>query len=208
MKIYMMRHGLTDWNQQRRLQGSSDIPLNQIGLDMAGRAAEAFFTGRFPVQRLYCSHLCRSRQTADILARRLGLVPQVAEGLEEVDLGDWEGLTFAQVQERFPEAYARWRGDPIMVPPNGESIFETGQRGMRTVKRLAREGEGDFAAVSHGGLIRSMLCQLIGAPPEKLDEYEVPNCGVALFEYDPQADSLRYVEMYSAEEDPGKYKIV
>lgn len=95
-----------------------------------------------------------------------------------------------------------------MVPPNGESIFETGQRGMRTVKRLAREGEGDFAAVSHGGLIRSMLCQLIGAPPEKLDEYEVPNCGVALFEYDPQADSLRYVEMYSAEEDPGKYKIV
>ncbi len=104
-RLLLARHGTTDWNARNVWQGHKDVPLNDLGRQQAHALAERL--SREPIDALWTSDLSRARETAEIVGVRLGLTPHVTEGLREIHLGTWEGLSFPEIQEREPEAVAR-----------------------------------------------------------------------------------------------------
>jgi probable phosphoglycerate mutase len=105
-RILLARHGETEWNRVGRWQGHADQPLNEAGRLQASELAERLAGDG--ITAVYSSDLARARETADAVADRLGLEVVEDEGLREIDVGSWSGLTRAEVERRFPEGYARW----------------------------------------------------------------------------------------------------
>lgn len=146
--LYLVRHGETDWNRQRRIQGRTDIPLNDTGRDQA-RLTGILLTRR-PITRVYSSPLSRALETAEIIAAQLGVEdPETHEALVERDYGAAEGLSFAEIDARYPE------GMPV---PGRESREAVARRVVPALVALAAAHPGEaLAVVSHGGAIRAAL---------------------------------------------------
>lgn len=147
-ELYLVRHGETDWNQQRRIQGLTDIPLNETGREQA-RA-----TGRLLARRewdgIYCSPLGRARETARIIASEVGLgEPAVVDALAERNYGEAEGMSFEQIERRWPD-----RG----TVPGQETREQVVARVLPALQELAETHPGEsIIVVSHGGAIRAVL---------------------------------------------------
>ena len=145
--IYLVRHGETDWNRERRIQGSTDIPLNETGREQAS------VTGALLASRdwdgVYASPLSRAFETAEIIARELGLpAPQAVPQLAERNYGDAEGLTGDEIDTRFA-------GTDI---PGRETREEVAARALPAIIALAENHPGEsIVLVSHGGVIRTIL---------------------------------------------------
>jgi probable phosphoglycerate mutase len=123
MILYLARHGQTAYNREGRFQGLLHVPLDDTGREQArALAGEA---ARHELASLWCSPLARARETADIVAQRIGLPPRDDARLVETDCGDWTGRTFADVRAEDPEGFARFqRTDPTFRFPGGESYAE------------------------------------------------------------------------------------
>ena len=160
-RILLARHGETDWNRLGRWQGHADQPLNETGRRQAAELAERLVGDG--IIAVYSSDLARARETADAVARRLGLDVVEDEGLREIDVGSWSGLTRAEVQQRFPEGYARWlRGE---IGHDGETREELTARVVSAVERIAAEHPSDkILVVIHGGAIRAIRRHAAGVP--------------------------------------------
>jgi broad specificity phosphatase PhoE len=146
--LYLVRHGETDWNRQRRIQGLTDIPLNETG------RAQARATGMLLTRRrwdaIFSSPLDRARETASIIASEVGLAePTLVDALVERNYGQAEGMDWLQVETRFPHG---------TVVPGRESREQVGARVIPALMELAAERPGDaLLVVSHGGAIRAVL---------------------------------------------------
>lgn len=148
IEITFVRHGQTDWNLDRRIQGLTDIPLNEVGRVQARRAGDGL--AKWTWDAVVSSRLMRAHETAQLIASRLGLPePTVADGLEERAHGDMEGMTFEERQAAFPGAA------PV---PGLESRSDVIARVLGCVSALHESHEGQrVLAVSHGGVIGSLL---------------------------------------------------
>jgi len=152
-RILAIRHGETAWNVDTRIQGQLDIPLNDTGRWQAHRLALAVADEGIDV--IYASDLLRAQQTAQAVASGCGR-PIVSEtGLRERGFGAFEGLTFAQIAERWPEQSQRWRQrDPAFAPEGGECLNDFFARVVATAERLAGAHPGQtIAMVAHGGVM-------------------------------------------------------
>jgi broad specificity phosphatase PhoE len=149
--LYLVRHGETDWNKQRRIQGMTDIPLNETGRQQAAR------TGRLLSARewdaVITSPLSRAFETGSIIAAELGLpTPTTNDKLVERNYGEAEGLDFAELHRLFPE------DAPV---PGREKRSAVASRAVEALLQIAEEHPGEAViVVSHGGLIRSVLRRL------------------------------------------------
>jgi broad specificity phosphatase PhoE len=151
--ILMARHGETDWNRDYRFQGHADPPLNETGRAQAAKLARTL-AGE-SLAEIYSSPLRRALETARILAEPHGLEPVQVEALREVDVGSWQGLTRAEIEERFPEQYARWL-DAAQGWDDGETYDQMAERVVPALFELAAGNEGQrLLAVTHGGPIRA-----------------------------------------------------
>ena len=147
--ILLARHGETDWNLERRVQGHTDRPLNATGLAQAEALAELLSSE--PLVAVYASDLVRARETAEAVAQRLGLEVVVDAGLREKHFGTWEGLTDVEIRERFPEALPGTFGD-------GETTEAVAERAVAAYERIrARHPGGAVLIVTHGGALRAIL---------------------------------------------------
>jgi broad specificity phosphatase PhoE len=146
--LYLVRHGETDWNKARRIQGATDIPLNDRGREQAAAAAELLARRRF--DRVVASPLSRAFETGSIIASRLGLpVPETAAGMVERSYGEAEGLTFEEVEARFPDS------SPV---PGRESRGALLARVEASLLQIARSSEGAMVVVAtHGAVIRAIV---------------------------------------------------
>lgn len=146
--LYLVRHGETDWNRQRRIQGRTDIPLNATGREQA-RLTGMLLTRR-PITRVVASPLDRARETAQIIADELGLAaPELHDALVERDYGAAEGLSYREIDALYPEGTA---------VPGRETREQVGARIVPALVRLAADHPGEaIVVVSHGGAIRSAL---------------------------------------------------
>ena len=149
-RILLVRHGETDWNLTRRLQGHSDRPLNETGREQArGLVAEL---ADEELEAVYSSDLLRAQETARIAAEARGLNVTALPELRERHFGSWEGLTDEEIHERFPEEVA----DGVLG--DGESRDELDRRILRALSRIADEHpDATVLVVSHGGPLRSVL---------------------------------------------------
>ncbi|MGH3128012.1 MAG: histidine phosphatase family protein [Gaiellaceae bacterium] len=176
--LVLIRHGETDWNRDNRFQGHADPPLNEAGRAQARALADALGAERFGA--LYTSPLRRAAETAAILAPELGLEPVSDGALEEVDVGSWSGLTRDEVEERFPDGYARWL-EYGHGWDDGETYEELGGRVVAGLLSIgARHPDVAVLAVTHGGPIRSALAATEGVPfgDARRSIHVIDNCAV------------------------------
>jgi broad specificity phosphatase PhoE len=177
--LILVRHGETDWNRDGRWQGHADAPLNERGREQARRLA-AELAGE-DVAAVYSSDLSRARETADIIAERLGRDVSVDPRLREVHVGSWSGLTMPEIEERFPAEFARWRsGDAGHSFADGETYAAMGERVVAAVEEIAAQHPGEqVVIVLHGGPVRSVLAHAAGITYEEQRHrrQHLANCG-------------------------------
>ncbi|MBI2093853.1 MAG: histidine phosphatase family protein [Candidatus Omnitrophica bacterium] len=184
-RCYLIRHAQTQWNMENRLQGYSDIPLSSLGLFQA-RQLGMWFAKR-PLQGIFTSVLQRSRQTAQaILQSHEQEVSVVAdEELKEMGLGDWEGLTPEEIDARFDGGYQRWKQRSSIPIPGAESTEVFRSRVRRAMERIRSSlGQGEYAVVSHGGVIAAWLADCLKADYDVLiRQLRLDNASVTAFEW-------------------------
>ena len=149
--LILVRHGETDWNVQHRWQGHSDTPLNDAGRSQAGRLAAELDR----VDAVYSSDLSRARETAEILAERIGLEVRLDSRLRERSFGAWEGLTTEEIETSFPEEQRRWRAGLGRGAPDAEPFESFAARVGDFVDDVGRRHvDEEVLVVAHGGTIR------------------------------------------------------
>jgi 2,3-bisphosphoglycerate-dependent phosphoglycerate mutase len=162
--VLLARHGETDDNAARRFQGHRDPPLNDSGRAQARALGEGLAGAG--IRELWSSPLRRAHETAQIAGERLGLRPRVDARLMEVDVGDWAGRLYADLESHDAAAYAAWRaGSPLFRFPGGESLQEQGERVAEVITEIAGRADLPVLVVCHGGVIREARRVLAGAPP-------------------------------------------
>jgi probable phosphoglycerate mutase len=160
----LLRHGDTRLSPEHRFSGLSDEPLSADGTRQVSAAAHRLATGP-QIDAIVSSPLQRAAASAAIVAGELGLRPATDDDLRETDFGEWEGLTIAEIQTRWPDAVATWQHDPGQAPPGGESFGDTACRVNRACERILREHQGETVlVVSHITPIKIMLCRALGVP--------------------------------------------
>ena len=178
-ELILARHGETDWNLERRVQGHTDRPLNETGRAQARKLADALADER--VDAIYSSDLARAYETALEVAARKRLAVHALPELRERSFGTWEGLTDEEVLDRFPEARTGPWGD-------GETSEELSQRVLAALRKIAVDHpDGSVLVVTHGGPLRAVLrhCEVVADAP-------IANCHIARFGF--RAGALRPID--------------
>ncbi|MEO3781696.1 histidine phosphatase family protein [Actinocorallia sp. B10E7] len=159
-RLVLWRHGRTSWNLENRFQGKTDIPLDEVGVAQAERAA--LLLAALEPTALIASPLQRAARTGQALAVRTGLPIAYDPDLIERDGGEWEGLTGAEIRARYPAEHAIWQ------PPGGETSAEVAKRVGGALERAVSglEDGGLLVVASHGAALRLGMCYLLGLPEE------------------------------------------
>jgi broad specificity phosphatase PhoE len=199
LRFYIVRHGVTAWNRAWRMQGHTDVPLDAEGVEQARRIAERLAAETRPPQAVWSSDLSRARQTAEAIAAPLGLAVQTTPLLRETMLGEWEGLTRAEIEARGDsEQLARYLQDSIRHrPPGGETLEAAWERMVRVVTEIRRQHpQGQVAIVGHGGSLRVLLCEALEAPLHSLPRFQLDNASLSIIEqYGDPANPLRRITL-------------
>ncbi|MEU1196738.1 bifunctional RNase H/acid phosphatase [Streptomyces sp. NPDC005813] len=194
----LLRHGETPLTPQKRFSGSggSDPSLSDAGREQAERVAAAL-AARGTIQAIVASPLARTRQTAGAVAARLGLDVTIEEGLRETDFGAWEGLTFGEVRERWPDDLNAWLASPRAEPTGGgESFTATARRVAAARDRLIATYAGrTVLLVTHVTPIKSLVRLALGAPPESLFRMELSAASLSAVAY--YADGNASVRLFN-----------
>ena len=161
-RVYLVRHGATQLTAENRFAGSVGVDLSEEGRAQVARLAERL--ARDDIAAIYTSPLSRTVETARILARPHGLAPVPEDGLREIGHGRWEGLTRAEVEERFPGEYESWEADPFtFAPEGGETGLAVLARALPVIRRIVVQHEGaTVLVVSHKATLRLLLSSLLG----------------------------------------------
>ena len=161
-RIYLVRHGQTQWNREEIFRGTTDVPLNESGLKEADLAAEAL--REEPIKAVYASPLARAKQTAEAIARIHRTEVRVIDDLRDICFGEWQGVSHKEVRERYADLYRRWLEEPQTVTfPDGESLAALASRAVPAVRRVVLDhAEDTIAMVSHRVVNRVLICGLVG----------------------------------------------
>ena len=186
-RLLLVRHGHTAWNSDGRLQGQLDIPLDEIGQAQAAAIAQRLARER-PVA-IYASDLSRTQQTARWIQNAVAETilpdpppPLVLEPrLREMHFGEWQGMTFAEIQAAQPEALAAWQANRMTdAPPGGETLAQLVDRVQMVYHEiLAAHPDGTVMLVGHGGALQVLLCLALGLAPERFWQMQLDNTGLA-----------------------------
>lgn len=173
-RLYLARHGDIGLpTGQKHFEGQVDLPLSEIGVKQAYLLAEEL--RGVPLSGVFCSDLVRSRETASIAAEPHHLDPITRKDIREICLGEWDGLTFAEVQRRYPgEFLERGRDIVHFRPPGGESFLECALRVRSALEEILRSIDGDVLIVGHLGVNRVILCDALGMPLENMFRIDQP----------------------------------
>ena len=191
MNLILVRHGETEANRRGLIQGVSAAPLNARGLAQAEAAARAV-EPEAPFA-LYASPLLRAAQTADAIARRAGVQPATDEGLIEMDVGEFEGLTGRELRESFPDVMRRWDEDAFHTTlPGGESLSDVQTRAWGALQALAERHETDetVVAATHNFTIQMIVCAALDMPPNGFRRLKIDLGSISRLNADARGISL------------------
>ncbi len=164
----LLRHGATELSAERRFSGRDDIALTKEGIRQAGLAARRLAAAP-GVDIIVTSPLQRARRSAEAVAEATGAPMIVDDDLAEADFGQWQGLSFAEASQRWPDELAAWLASPDAAPPGGESFAVVALRVLGAMDRLIKAHQHSTAVVvSHVTPIKTLVCRALLAPPEAM----------------------------------------
>jgi 2,3-bisphosphoglycerate-dependent phosphoglycerate mutase len=175
MTIYLIRHGETDWNQENRMQGQTDIGLNALGIKQAKSIANGLPS---TIDAIVSSDLSRALDTARAIASTHAVTIEVDSSLREIHLGSWEGKTWQEIKANHLDS----RGfPPSDAPHGGESLSAFFERSHKAFDSIVDRYRGrDVAIVTHGGVIKMILCSIRGIPIEQREHLVVDNASITV----------------------------
>ena len=197
MELHLIRHGETQWNRDQRVQGQCNVGLNETGNRQAVELGERLRDIHFDA--IYSSSSLRTRETAWLAFpdRHEDIV--FLDSLREIDLGPWEGRLHAEIAIEEPESQHHfWHMPHLFEVEGAETFYDLQERAMREIRRISRRHFGQrVAVVSHGALIKSVLCHMEGLPMRDLWSWQpLPNCAhnIVRLERDGGAEILQYAD--------------
>lgn len=179
--LLFIRHGLTNWNAEKRWQGHADIPLNETGYAQAEALARRL--ADWPIERIISSDLQRCAQTAQAIAAHHPRIELAYDTIwRERDVGDFRGLTYAEIEEKFPEWVNAQRG--MFNLPNGEPYTAVRRRALAAYEKVMAAHAGQMVAiVTHGGILHTLIAQLIHIQADKYGRFSLRgNTGLNIIE--------------------------
>jgi phosphoserine phosphatase len=202
MRMFLVRHGETDWNRQGRCQGVTDLELNQSGFRQAEEVAE--YLRDEEIHFVYSSNLQRAFQTAQVICRPHGLTVNIEDNFRELDHGEFEGLTFAQIRAAYPGFIHRWREEPAELRiPGGERLIDVAKRAWNGVDRIIQRQRSDatVVVVSHNFPILAILCGVTRTHLNRYRSFRIDPCKVRHLSY-TQSEGWRLVDPCLKEYSP------
>jgi probable phosphoglycerate mutase len=198
VKIHLIRHGQTHWNKERRVQGQTESTLCAEGRAQAAALRQVL--DQIAISKVYCSTSIRTRETAAILFADQDIETEYRDSLREILLGPWEGFLQTEVKEKFPESFNEfWHFPHRFSLAGAETFAQVQQRGMQELQRVMDDSAGqDVAIISHGVLIKSILCQLEGRPLDLLWEPPVMhNCSHSIVAVNKDSRAVPQIIQYA-----------
>lgn len=196
MNIYLIRHGETDWNSVRKYQGRMDIELNAKGIDEANSVGNKL--ENYNIDCIYSSTLKRAMKTAEIINSYVsaGTINPTDE-IIELNLGEWEGRTWDEIQVEYKEFLKTWMTNRVKVKiPGGESYGDAEIRGINFLRNLVNScNYENVVIVSHGALIAAVLCSILSIDANHEGNFRVDNCSVNHIYYDKKEDKFTVVTL-------------
>jgi broad specificity phosphatase PhoE len=182
-RLLLVRHGQTAWNVAGRIQGHTDEPLDDVGLRQAARLAERLADEA--IHAAYASTSERTWRTAEIALGGRGIAVTRDDVWREASYGEWEGLTWAEINARYPEHAARRRADPATVaPPGGEHFSDLAARLVPAVEALRGRHDGQSVlVVTHGGCLRVLASSFTGTGVEGDWRFRADNCALSILRW-------------------------
>ncbi len=198
--LYLIRHGATEGSETKRYKGSIDVPMSEKGIeqikgtsvfiqnmiqDKKNHESCIVHSASSKLSAVYCSPLSRALKSAEIITEPFGLKPIVIEDLRERSFGIWEGMTFTEIKEKYPQEFEAWAGNPLRYSPvDGESTVEVRERAVKAVDSLLSNHNSEhIAIVAHGGVNRIILCHIMGIPLENIFRIEQDFAAVNIIEF-------------------------
>lgn len=182
-KLYLLRHGQTDWNKEGRYQGQTDVPLNSVGQEQARVLADQL--APIDVTALYSSDLSRARDTARAVAAKVDCEIQLIPEFREIHQGDWEGMLFPDIKSKYSKELHDRTNDPLNVaPPGGETVGQFKQRVLKGFEKvLGQHSSGDtVVVVSHGFTIAVARVHFSGLDIRDVWDYVPHNTEITYLE--------------------------
>ena len=182
-RVILIRHGETEWNAFGKFQGQTDINLSEKGRNQAKKLAEFF-----PVENLdaiYSSDLSRAFETASFVAKKFNLNVTKEPAFREMNFGLWEGLTYNEINEKWPEELKNFYTRPdLLKVPEGETFVKLQTRAVKRVYELVEKHRGGaFAIFSHGGVLRTILADALEMPLKNIWRIKHENTSVSIVSY-------------------------
>ncbi len=177
VQLYLVRHGETDWNAQRRRLGQTDVPLNEVGRQQAQALARRLRPYAFDA--VYSSDLARARETAAMALP--DLQPQLSPDLRELNFGIFEGLTYDEARSQHPQELADWEADSDHPPPQGESLSLLAQRVGRFLDHVQSvHADQHVLVVGHGGSLRLLICLALNLAPARQWSFQIDHASLSI----------------------------
>ena len=183
--LLLVRHGFSQANKTNSFAGHTDVPLCDLGFKQAELVSN-YIVENFKPDAIYSSPMSRSIDTVIKVSKVLSIPLIIEQDLIEIHGGDWEGMTWTDMEKLYPEYYANWSEHKgVLRCPNGESMEEAGKRALKAIERIAKENDGKTLVIaSHGGIIRTLQCFLTNTDIANFNTVPwTPNASISIVEY-------------------------
>ncbi|MEG2290642.1 MAG: histidine phosphatase family protein [Clostridium sp.] len=179
MRLFLIRHGQTDWNLKGKIQGSYDIELNDTGIKQAKELGNKIIGENYKFSKIYSSSQIRAVRTSEILSETTNIEYITIKGLEEINLGEWEGLSWTEVQAKYPVEYEEWYiNRRYTKPPKGEAYEEMLERVITAIYKIINENSNDVAIVTHSAVIMCLQCYITNTSFDKMTNFKTDNTAI------------------------------
>jgi len=181
-KLILARHGETVWNVDKVFRGRADVNLDEVGIKQAELLGK--YLSNWELEAIYSSPVKRALDTANIVARYQKVAVRIAEGLTDIDFGEWQSLAEQEVRRLYPDLLNEWHNSPERVKmPGGESLENVRRRAVDVVTGVLSRHQGNILLISHRVVIKVLICYLLGLDNSHFWNISQDVGGITIFNY-------------------------
>jgi len=182
-KLVLARHGETVWNVEKVFRGRADVDLDEVGIKQAELLGK--YLSNWELEAIYSSPVKRALDTANMIARYQEVAVRIAEGLTDIDFGEWQSRSEQEVKRLYPAILNEWHNNPERVKiPGGESLGDVRRRAVEVVTDVLSKHQGNVLLVSHRVVIKVLICYLLGLDDSHFWNISQDVGGITIFNYE------------------------